>query len=809
MTDVITADFIAIPPPPVKQPRPRKTPKHEPARVRIITWATAEAPPAGRRGKFIEPEYDLTEIGKATDTDGLFRIAYDRHLTCIMKEGWSINGRNPVAVSYIRRRLREIGYMSGSPFSVLLRQMAQDLVEYSNFFLFLHRDEEKSTGQGVVVKAKKKKPIAALFNLDPPTMVPRIGDTINIRSWHQLLPDTHFHGKRFFGLSNDGDVKNSKRYMPEDIVHGFWRRRTGQIFGTPTAVPVLDDIRALRRLEEIAELITHKHAFPLVHVTVGTENMPARRTVTGTPEVDVIAGQYENMPLEGSFVTSERVSVTGIRTESMDLKPLLEHYHDRAMSGLGISSIDIGRGDSANRGTAITLSRNLMDRCREFQAILSEYLTEQLFDILLLEGGFDLDEDTRVTLEFPEVDIERQMVVNNHAMALYQGNVFTETEARAMMGRDPLTESQRDDLFMDRVSIPLAKEEAEASMRASVRAAASKNTPTNQSGKKRARTQAVNTKKMAGERASQEIAGLLTATQDDLRIYMMHQESESRVIDDRELRRRLSARRDSVRRALVSAASPLMQAGMDRYAKESGSQTKFFVGKAIRDRFVRRCLSDPLNEFLSTDPKVSSDVNRMVDTLRSSTGGYNLLLGALFDNWSSRWRRLLDRLEKISEAFGYAQAAWIDDANDLKWEFKDDPCERCVEVRGDVVTPAAANYYGLLPRDCEAQLVVVQGDKLPARLNLEVDSKEVPGGMEVDVNIEGKESLDLTGADRFITIVLDSGKDIVLPQDTSDDYTYDGKNTVRLPMKDSGMVELWDSHRCVGRARIDMPNGRH
>jgi hypothetical protein len=198
----------------------------------------------------------------------------------------------------------------------------------------------------------------------------------------------------------------------------------------------------------------------------------------------------------------------------------------------------------------------------------------------------------------------------------------------------------------------------------------------------------------------------------------------------------------------------------------------------------------------------------MVDSLRESAGEYNVRLGALFDNWAPRWRRLLVRLEKISEAFGYTQAAWIDDANDIKWEFTDTPCDRCVEVRSDVVTPAQSNYYDLLPRDCEAKLKVVKGNKLPARVDLEVTTTEVLGGMELGVNVDGKESLGLTGGDRFITIVLDSGKDLVLPQDASDDCTYDGKNTIRLPMKESGMIELWDSHRCVGRARIDMPNGR-
>jgi hypothetical protein len=209
------------------------------------------------------------------------------------------------------------------------------------------------------------------------------------------------------------DSRSRKKiFKNQDVVIMTLDRKSGFTFGTPYVIPVLDDVRALRRLEELVELVTHKHTFPFFHARVGTPENPAGYITDpsgGTiAEVDVVSGQIDNMPTEGGLVTSERVEITMLGTEGevLDLKPYLGHFENRVLGGLRLSGVDIGRGDTANKATAQSVTKNLIDACTEIQNAFCEIWDSKINDILLMEGGFDLNDENRVRLRFPEIDRE-------------------------------------------------------------------------------------------------------------------------------------------------------------------------------------------------------------------------------------------------------------------------------------------------------------------------------------------------------------------------------------------------------------------
>jgi hypothetical protein len=789
-------DLAVAAPPDLTGPgtTPAFAPSDKPAQFRVLTWSNWEPPPAGRRGRIIQPEYDFGEIAKATDTDGILRNAFDRQLIAIMKERWWVGGKNPRTVAYIQTRLHEISRMSPwGPFDLVLRQCAQDLVEYGNFFLHLHRDTKASSGEPVQIRGKRKDPIAAIHPMDVSTMYPKMGDTLEVRAWHQLLDGRHVAGRQLF--SDPSNDRNSKRYSTEDIIHGFSRRRSGFIFGTPPATPVLDDIRALRRLEEIAELIAHKHAFPLIHIAVGSEKKPAKILADGKSELDIIRSEYEKMPLEGAFITSERVVVKGITADSMDLTSLLKHYQDRAVTGLGLSDVDMGRGGTSNRGTALVLSRSMMDRARDFQQLLCVFITWQLFDILLAEGGFDPTPENRVWLRFPEVDIERLMEVNNHAMALYQGHSISETEMRAMMGRDPMSDEDRKDMFFEHVAKPMAiiKAVDEPFSSASTNLTKSKNQPTNQSGTKLARTTPKNDK----------VSSRLEDLQDRCQTYVRQKLENGEPIGTTPIREFFQNMQQDALGCLAEDFVDRIKDGFERYNNDSRSGRTFVVGETLRKRFTKHALVDPLDRL------VGDECERLVEQLRTATDDrYFLRISAFFDNWALAWDRFLTRLHNVAERFGYAQAAWLDDAHEVVWQFDGEPCRRCRDLQDDPLTPMLANYYTLGDRCCEAELKIADSDRLPSRIRLDV-SKVVPTGQgfQVFLDADHPESLDLTGTSRFVRILLDTGEQVLLPDEAVGGWGYDGSGMIRVPKNDSGVVELWDQGRIVARTRFNQPIG--
>ena len=439
--------------------------------------------PVGREG-FCECVYDLGEIGRALDTESMLRRSISKHLSLCLKEGWRLTGKTPETINYIKRRIEEIQMVTDTPFDLIVRDICSNVITYSNAFIVFKRDSRYSSGKSVIKGGKTLEPIAGVFTADPTSM------RINRNRWGQV--------KRYQQVIQDdsGEYKSFSKYFdPADVIHIYYDRKTGMAWGTPFVIPVLDDIRLLRNLEEIANRICHKGAFPLYHCKVGTEKFPAIEFEDGRSEVLDAQEAIQEHPPSGIYVTSERIELKAVDAGSAvkDITKYLEYFENRVISGLNLSGVDIGRGDTANRGTAITMSKNLQNQCKDFQRVISIFLT-QIFDELLYEGGYLVNEETRVEFYFPEIDVETQQVVQNHAMALYQGHAISENEMRKKIGMEPVPESERKSMFFELIEKPRIKLGKLGSLSKTENAIKSKNQPENQFGKKPARTQPVNVK---------------------------------------------------------------------------------------------------------------------------------------------------------------------------------------------------------------------------------------------------------------------------------------------------------------------------
>ena len=128
--------------------------------------------------------------------------------------------------------------------------------------------------------------------------------------------------------------------------------------GTPPLEPVKDDILALRRIEESIETLIYKSLFPIIHVKVGTDQNPAQTLRDGTSEVAAMSSVLRELDDSGGVVTSERVEIKSIGAESLALRveSYLNHFQERVMIGLGVSSTDLGIGDSSGKATGIVIS---------------------------------------------------------------------------------------------------------------------------------------------------------------------------------------------------------------------------------------------------------------------------------------------------------------------------------------------------------------------------------------------------------------------------------------------------------------------
>jgi hypothetical protein len=380
------------------------------------------------RGQFIAPEYDLTEIGVAEDVDSFLRQSFSKKLGLMFKEGFDLVGPNIKTLRYCKTRFAQVSRASGIPFGELLQRTARSLIRTSNAFWIKVRDID-SSGGSVRLDASDKEfePVAAYFPAAPETMRVEVDqESGRIVRWRQELPD----GRK-------------KEFPPSNVIHFYIDRREGFLFGVPISVPVLDDIRALRQIEENIEMLLYQHLFPLFHWKVGTETSPAGITEDGFPEVEVIQTQVANMPAEGGIVTSERHEIHAVGAEGRALRAegYLTHFKRRVFSGLGVSSVDFGEADTANRATARVVSQALVDSVKSIQDSFEVQFNQFILSELLLESTFGssvLNEENLVHLRFNEIDVQNKIEQEQHASEMFGTNGLTFAEFRAELGREPI-----------------------------------------------------------------------------------------------------------------------------------------------------------------------------------------------------------------------------------------------------------------------------------------------------------------------------------------------------------------------------------
>jgi hypothetical protein len=372
------------------------------------------------------PEWDLAETGRIIDTEALVRQICNKKKNLFLKEGYEFTGKNPDTVRYIEARLKQMEFATEIPFPVLLSNTAASLVRQHNAFWVKVRKTESSGGRRRKDhNGKDLDPVAGYFPLPAETISFKRDEYGKVVKYRQVI----------YG-------KEPKEFNPEDVIHFYWDRRDGFSVGTPDLVPVKDDIRALRRIEETVELLAYQHLFPLFHYKVGTEDAPAAVYSDGKTEVEIVQEAVADMPSDGCWVTPERhsIEVVGVEGKALAAEKIIEHFKARVYAGMGVSPVDMGEPGGASRSAAHTVSRNLVDNTKAYQKEFGAQFYSYVIQELLLESTFGekfvLDKANKVVLKFSEIDFEARMAKSNHSVDLWAKNALSHDEMRQDIGRE-------------------------------------------------------------------------------------------------------------------------------------------------------------------------------------------------------------------------------------------------------------------------------------------------------------------------------------------------------------------------------------
>jgi len=397
------------------------------------------------RGNWFKPEYDLTEIQIAQDTDSFLYKAIQKKVERFVLAGWELVGNDEVTLNYVKRRLKEIELVSGQPFDLIMSSLAHDLIRYSNHAWVKVRNNDASTGENRTINGKKVEPVAGYFVLPFETLWFKVKKNGEIKKVMQEQPNTG----------------QWREFAPEDIIHFYTNKKPGFTMGTPELLPVLEDIALLRRLEESIENMIDANLHPLFHYTVGNDNMPERYSPEGIKESDIVRETIEYMPSGGVFVSDHRHKIQAIGSEGKALKieEYLAYFKKRVYAGLGVSPMDMGEADSANRSTANTLSKIAIQSVEALQKYIKTFIETYVINEILLEGGFTealVDSEKMVNIKFGSVDKEEKSKQENQTIQLWLNNLISEKEARKRLGEQPVEDSMRDQTNYKLYQEPLA-----------------------------------------------------------------------------------------------------------------------------------------------------------------------------------------------------------------------------------------------------------------------------------------------------------------------------------------------------------------
>ncbi len=160
------------------------------------------------RGNWFKPEYDLTELQIAQDTDAYLFKAIQKKVHKIILAGWEFVGKDKEVVNYIKKRIREIEIVSGKAFDELVISTAHDLARYSNCMWVKVRDPEASSGVIRPHQNKELDPVAGYFILPFETLWFKVKPNGEIKKIMQIMHNT----------------ARMKEWNPEDVIHFYTNR---------------------------------------------------------------------------------------------------------------------------------------------------------------------------------------------------------------------------------------------------------------------------------------------------------------------------------------------------------------------------------------------------------------------------------------------------------------------------------------------------------------------------------------------------------------------------------------------------------
>jgi hypothetical protein len=412
------------------------------------------------RVNFEPAPYDFDRIIQAVDTDSYVKQGFNQYKELFWKEGYTIISQNPEAVEYLKLRIQFMELSMKRSFNNFLIDVADQLVKFGNAFVVKVRADINEFFPLDIHPVYGTKPVIG-YELLPAETVEIMRDYHNKPiKYRQNIWGAHgYNAPSGFGRGERGYANLLPTWKPEQVIHFSVDVKPGRLFGTPFFVAVMDDVIALRQVEEDVQNLVHRELFPIYKYIVGTEEHPAE-----PDEINAAVGSIEGLGTGGGIVLPERhdIDVVGSQGKALDIQPYLDHFKERVAVGMGLTKKRLGMSQ-ANAAKDEEDDTKIFDKIKLYQKTFGELIRLHIFNELLLEADFDPFVARKDVLDtcyfvFNEIDVDTQVKKENHIIQKWISDLVIWDEARIQL-KEPL-DADRQELYTAISNRELAPPEA-------------------------------------------------------------------------------------------------------------------------------------------------------------------------------------------------------------------------------------------------------------------------------------------------------------------------------------------------------------
>ena len=143
-----------------------------------------------------------------------------------------------------------MSFCTKKPIDILIQEVGDDLIKYSNAFLV----KSRTIIDPSILKAKgylNPKPVGGYFRIDPTCVSIQRDKFGNVQKYIQHIED------------------QTKEFSPNDIIHFQMDKEAKNAFGTPRMTAAIEDIKILRKIEGNVMAMIYRFSMPLFPWIIG------------------------------------------------------------------------------------------------------------------------------------------------------------------------------------------------------------------------------------------------------------------------------------------------------------------------------------------------------------------------------------------------------------------------------------------------------------------------------------------------------------------------------------------------------------